>query len=477
MLRKLNISLVLFIFMLALSNVLFSQIEVNKISFKEIASLNKLTGNPGVSVNVFFRDAANRSKEFARKLKNTDFEGELNYWYVDSTLNEFSYEVFDCDLGSNPILIVTDFNWNINRLNRVFRDKNTNVELKILRTSVNDRHFYRLVKSSGMCTAKEEFDFYMPAIELTIKDLSEVYNSIERLGDQKYVNKLEYQKLQNSTDSLFRKMNEAINDSLRLFKKYFNATTVNDQSFRFFIGLQGFASANFSDYFERNVSVLLGGDYKFKKKQFSISAGPQQLHEYWAGSQIPYVESRLNSTSPYFDELLITGKNVSEDFDLKVNSVLIALDMKFSFGDSRFFGGVFGNYSKPFSTHLSYENTEGMFDYVGLSSAVEESLLDIPELGLFTNVSYVGYKSSLSGKLESFCQFGALMGYSFGEKSILDMNFCIGYVTSKKFDLEQTNSAISSSYGDYNSLLTVNNHQVTIPGFLNIGIGIRKYLN
>jgi len=476
-LAKLNVYSLLVVLLFFENIELLAQFEVKKITFKETSTLNNTVGFSGASVNVFFRDASNRHKEFARKFKSSNFEGELNYWYVDSTSNEFSYEVFDCDLGSHPILIVTDFNWNINRINVVFRDKNYNVELKMLKKIENGKYFYLLVKSSGMCTSKEEFDFYMPAIDLTIKDLSEVYNSLERLGDQKYVSKVEFKKLQNSTDSLLRKMNIAFNDSLRLFKKSLNATTDNDEGFRFFLGLQGFASPKFNNYYEKNVNLLLGLDYKFKNFQFCIIAGPQRICETWGGSYIPYVETRLNSTGQYYDALIISSKNVSEDYSLKVNSVLIGLDMKVSIGDSRFFGGVFGNYSKPFSTHLSYENNEGLFDYVGLSSTIEESLLDIPELGLFSNVSYVGYKSSISGNLKSFWQLGALMGYSFGEKSLLDMNFSIGYMTSKKFDLEETNSAISSSYGNYNSLLTVNNSQVIIPGYLNFGIGIRKYIN
>jgi hypothetical protein len=474
---KLNIyfSLVVLFF---LGNIkLLAQLQVEKIAFKETSSLNNTVGFSGACVNVFFRDAANRHKEFTRKFKSSNFEGELNYWYVDSTSNEFSYELFDCDLGSHPILIVTDFNWNINRINMVFRDKNYNVELKILKSSQNGRHFYILVKASGMCSFKEEFDFYMPAIELTIKDLTEVYNSTERLGDQKYVSKIEYYKLQNSTDSLLRKLNRDFNDSLNVYKKSLHSVSVKNEGLRFIMGLQGFASPKSNNYFVGNVNVLLGLDYKLKKIQFNISAGPQQLQESWGSSNIPYAVSKLNSTSQYFDELLITGKNISEEYTLKVNSVLVGLQVKFSCGNSRFFVGFTSNYSKPFSNILSYKNTSGLFDYVGFTSAVEESLLNMPDLGLLSNVSYVSYKSNISGSLKSFWQLGALMGYSFGEKSLLDLNFSIGYITSKKFELDITNSAISSSYGNYNSILTVNNSQITIPRYLNFGIGIIKYLN
>ena len=70
-----------------------------------------------------------------------------------------------------------------------------------------------------------------------------------------------------------------------------------------------------------------------------------------------------------------------------------------------------------------------------------------------------------------------MSGYSFGEKSPLDISLSVGLTTCKKFVLDKTNSAVSSSYGIYNSLLTVNNSQITIPGYLNFGIGVRKYLN
>jgi hypothetical protein len=456
---------------------LFAQFEVKKRAFKESSSLNNTVGFSGASINVFFRDAANRHREFARKFKSSNFEGELNYWYVDSTSNEFSYELFDCDLGSNPILIITDFNWNINRINMIFRDKNFNVELKILKTVQNGKYFYKLVKSSGMCTSKEEFDFYLPAIELTIRDLSEVYNSLERIADQKYVGKIEYEKFQNSTDSLLRNMNMDFNDKISELKKAQNSTNVTYKGFRSNLGLQGFASPALNSCFQKNLNLLMGINYKFKNFEFGIAAGAQGLNQTWGSAYIPYVESRLNSTDQHFDDLFILGKNVKEDYNLKVNSVLLGLDMKVSSEDSRLFGGVYVNYIKPFSSDLSYTNSGGLFDYVGLSNSIEEPLLNITELGLVSNISYLGHTSNLAGFLKSFWQLGGSIGYSVGEKSLLDIYFSIGYITSKKFDLETTNTVISSSYGNYNSLLTVNNSQVAIPGYLNFGFGIRKYLN
>jgi hypothetical protein len=272
-------------------------------------------------------------------------------------------------------------------------------------------------------------------------------------------------------------MNMDFNDKISELEKAQNSTNVSNAGFRFILGLQGFASPGLNGYFQKNLNLLIGVNYKFKNFEFGISAGPQSLNHTWGSGDIPYVESRLNSTGQHFDDLFISGRNVKEDYNLKVNSVLMGFDVKVSSEDSRLFSGIFVNCIKPFSSHLSYTNSGGLFDYVGLSNSIEEPLLNITELGLVSNVSYLGHSSNLSGGLKSFWQLAGLIGCSVGEKSLLDIYFSIGYITSKKFDLEKTNSIISSSYGDYNSLLTVNNSQVTIPGYLNFGVGIRKYLN
>jgi hypothetical protein len=157
--------------------------------------------------------------------------------------------------------------------------------------------------------------------------------------------------------------------------------------------------------------------------------------------------------------------------------MLLGFNLKCYLGKSNAFFGIYGNAVKPFIYNLSFTNSSGEFDYVGISNSIQEPLTNIPELGLVSGVSYVGYKSDITGKLKTFYDFGFMSGYSIGENSPLDINLSVGLITSKKFDLERSNSAVSSSYGNYNSLLTVNNSQIKIPGYLNFGIGIRKYLN
>ena len=132
---------------------------------------------------------------------------------------------------------------------------------------------------------------------------------------------------------------------------------------------------------------------------------------------------------------------------------------------------------KPIVYDLSFSNTSGEFDYVGISNSIQEPLTNIPELGLVSGVSYVGYKADMIGKFKMFCDFGLMSGYSFGEESPLEINLSLGFTTSKMFNLEQSNSAVSSSYGDYNSFATVNATQVSVPRLYNIGLSVRKYLN
>ena len=208
-----------------------------------------------------------------------------------------------------------------------------------------------------------------------------------------------------------------------------------------------------------------------------LNLGLQQSNDFWSNETIQPQVNNFPGSSMQLDELLVISSNVKENYNLSVTSGAFGLDLKCYLGKSKAYIGIYGNLVKPIVYDLNFTNTSGAFDYVGLSNSIQEPLTNIPELGLFSGVSYVGYKSDLTGKLKTFYDFGLMSGYSFGEKSPLDINLSVGFTTSKKFDLERSNSAISSSYGEYNSLSTVSTTQIAVPCFWNVGLGVRKYLN
>ena len=208
-----------------------------------------------------------------------------------------------------------------------------------------------------------------------------------------------------------------------------------------------------------------------------LNLGLQQSSDIWRNESIqPRVNNFPGSSIP-LDELLVKSSNVKENYNLSATSGVFGLDVKYYLGKSNAYIGIYVNLVKPIVYDLNFTNMSGEFDYVGISNSIQEPFTNIPELGLFSGVSYVGYKSDLTGKLKTFYDFGLMSGYSFGEKSSLDINLSVGFTTSKKFDLERSNSAISSSYGEYNSLSTVSTTQIAVPCFWNVGLGVRKYLN
>lgn len=211
--------------------------------------------------------------------------------------------------------------------------------------------------------------------------------------------------------------------------------------------------------------------------KFGLNLGLQQSNDFWSNENIPAQVINFPGSSLQLDKLLVASADVKENYNLSTTSGVFGMDFKYDFGKSKTYIGIYGNLVKPIVYDLNFTNTSGDFDYVGLSNSIQEPLTNIPELGLVSGVSYVGYKSDLTGTLKTFYDFGFMSGYSFGEKAPLDINLSVGFTTSKKFDLEHSNTAISSSYGVYNSLATVNTTQIAVPLFWNVGLSVRKYLN
>jgi hypothetical protein len=236
-----------------------------------------------------------------------------------------------------------------------------------------------------------------------------------------------------------------------------------------------------NDEFSKNLNrIVLGRNldvFNWKMADLSLNMGIQLSNDFWVKENVEGSTTHLSYSNQLIEELVVTNSQIRENYSLKTQSVILGLDFKRFIPNRRLYWGLHGNLSFPFLDRFDFENAGGNFDYVGLSSSIQEPLSNIQDLGLVSNVSYVGYKGELEGKVKPFGDMGLLLGWSRGEGATLDFNLSIGYITSKKFDLDKTSSVISSSYGDYNSLLTVNNSQVTIPGYLNFGFGIRKYLN
>lgn len=246
-----------------------------------------------------------------------------------------------------------------------------------------------------------------------------------------------------------------------------------------FMDLQGYKGVGNSSATTNTSRASLGISFKSEslKNKLSFSFGVQQSNDFWNKENFQNQVTSVLKPNQQLDELFVSSSNVIENYNLSATSAVIGFDLKHYLGKSKAYIGIYGNLVKPIVYDLNFTNTSGDFDYVGISNAIQEPLTNIPELGLISGVSYVGFKSDLAGKLKVNGDFGFMSGYSFGEKSPLDINLSVGLTTSKKFVLERSNTSISSSYGDYNSLATVNTTQIAVPRFWNVGLSVRKYLN
>ena len=244
------------------------------------------------------------------------------------------------------------------------------------------------------------------------------------------------------------------------------------------INLKANIGKNARDQFSQNFQTSFGFEFiKGNSWNIFINIGLQQSSDFWSKDDFPTQSLSVLNPNQHLDELIVSSSNVRENYNSTSTSAIIGVDFKSYLGKSKAYVGIYGNLVKPVIYNLSFSNTSGEFDYVGVLNPIQDPITNIPDLGLVSGVSYVGYKSDITGKLKVFYDFGAMLGYSIGEKAPLDISFAMGLTTSKKFDLNQTNSAISSSFGEYNSIATVNNTQIFVPRFWNVGFSVRKYLN
>jgi hypothetical protein len=323
----------------------------------------------------------------------------------------------------------------------------------------------------------------------TLGGFVSIYKSNEYIMKLKSSNDREFKIQKDYTDRLVGNLNiDSLRNQLNGFQKDISdlknqsdanvKMKTNDLHYYFWFS----SIFSFSNSFSSNnlTRVVLGRSldfFKCKSVNLSLNIGVQQSNDFWSKGDFQNQVVSVLNPNQQLDELLVSSSNVKENYNLSATSAIIGFDFKHYLGKSKAYFGLYFNVAKPIIYNLSFANTSGDFDYVGISNAIQEPLTNIPELGLVSGVSYVGNKSDLAGKLNTFYDCGAMFGYSIGEKSPVDINFSVGLTSSKKFDLKQSNSTISSTYGEYNSIATVNSTQISVPRFWNLGFSVRKYLN
>jgi hypothetical protein len=463
--RAIRFSACVLVLFVSLTIQSFGQTQVKKIFFKTESSENNSVALSGVDINIYFRSGGDRYSEFKKKLKYLNFEGEVNFWCADSSLNKFSYVFQGINLGTHPVTLITDFEWNIDRVNNLFKEKKINIKLRQMTSLIPKRNVYEMIAIGSNCKASEEFDFFIQAVELTIRDLSEVYNGVERFGDLKYTGIDEFRNYKIHTDSLIKTLRSDFNDSLLNLK--------SNSILRRFSENRSNVELNYSsNSFIPDVSYrLISGKINFsssKNSNFYFSLGYSNIHKQWSPSVGEYSNLiKVVDAENYFD-IAITGRDIQDRNDLNVHSFTLGFkcDGKLTFGLDFFI---------PVASELTSENISGVFNYMGINSDILEPLLDIPELGLQSNVSYKGQVQGYSNVMKPSVTFNLGMPIKMGER--IKLKPSLNYILNRQFKNIQFNDELTQGIGSYSGLIQYSDYSNRPGSSFLFGIGLILVVN
>lgn len=443
----------------------FGQTQVKRLFFKTDSGDNNSIELSGVDMNIYFRSGGDRFTEFKKKLKYVDFDGQVNFWCADSTLDKFSYVYQGINLGTHPVTVLTDFEWNIVRVNNLLKEKKINVQLKEMSSLIPKRNVYEMVAVGSNCKASEEFDFYINAVELTIRDLSEVYNDIERLGDLKYTGSAEFESYKAHTDSLIMSLKNDFNDSLLNLKNntMFNRSAENESHIEVLCSLYSLIP----DLNNRLISGKINFSISENSKLY-FSLGYSNIHRQWSSSVSGYSKLVKAGNTENDVDISISGRDIKDQIDLNVHSFTLGFkcEGKLTFGVDFFI---------PIASELTSENISGVFDYVGINSNILEPLLDIPELGLKSNVSYKGQVQRYSNVMKPSVMFNLGIPIKMGERMKLKPS--LNYIISREFKNIQSYDELTPQMGSYNGLIQYSDYSNKPCRSLLFGLGLILAIN
>jgi hypothetical protein len=129
----------------------------------------------------------------------------------------------------------------------------------------------------------------------------------------------------------------------------------------------------------------------------------------------------------------------------------------------------------PVASELTSENISGVFNYVGMKSDILEPLLDIPELGLQSNVSYKGQVQRYINVMKPSVMFNLGIPIKMGERMKLKPS--LNYIISRKFKNIQSNDELTPQMGSYNGLIQYSDYANKPCRSLLFGLGLILDIN
>jgi hypothetical protein len=444
----------------------FSSIgQVQKVFFSESSLNDSIVLNGDVSINVFFSSDSDLYAKFKRNIAKHFFDGDVNFFTKGDEIDQ-SFEVLSRDLRSSHILLNSDFEWDYNKFNELLNSKSINYKFEKLEKTSNygESFTYELRKSKEFCQDRGDYEEFFPIIDLLLTDRGYSLSSVERISyinSKKQKNDIEY--LKKSNQDLFKYAKD-LDVKMRNLESLLVASDSMSKSHIDFFLYSNSLIPDFNNRFISGKINFLGS----KEGRFYFSIGYLNIHKQWSSSVSGYSNliKTVNAENDF--DISITGKDIQDRIDLNVHSFTLGLkcEGKLSFGLDFFI---------PVASELTSENVSGVFDYVGISSDVFEPLLDIPELGLRSNVSYKGQIQRYNNVMKPSVMFNLGMPIKMGER--MKLKFSLNYIISRQFKNIQTYDELTHQMGSYNGLIQYSNYSNKPKSSFLFGLGLILDIN
>jgi hypothetical protein len=438
--------------------------QVQKVFFSESSVNDTVALHGSVSVNVFFSSEADLFVKFKRNVTKHNFDGDVNFFMKSDDIDQ-SFEVLSRDLRSSHILLSCDYEWDFNKFNEFLNSKNINYKFEKLEKLNDDREtfFYELRKSKEFCQDKIDYEEFFPIVDLLLTDRSFSLSSIERMS---YLNSKE----QKRDIKFLLKSNDEI-------QKYYKDLDLKIRKLEHLVSLNNLKNksdievlCSYSLIPDLNNRLILS-KINFsgsEKSSFYFSLGYSNIHRQWSSSVIGYSKLvKAVNTENNFD-VSITGRDINDRIDLNVHSFTLGLKH-----EGKLTLGV--DFLIPVASELTSKNISGVFDYVGINSNILEPLLDIPELGLQSNVSYKGQVKRYSNVMKSSVMFNLGIPIKIGQRMKLKPSF--NYIISRQLKNIQFDDELTQRVGNYNGLIEFIDYSNKPNSSLLLGLGLILAIN
>jgi hypothetical protein len=204
--------------------------------------------------------------------------------------------------------------------------------------------------------------------------------------------------------------------------------------------------------------------WNIKKSPMSLAFGYGQADREWKSGTSAYYKQSLSNNGNIPMDIVTQGTNVMDEYSLKFNAALLG----FVYDINRLKIGF--DFWVPIKSSLTSENISGMFDYYGISNQVLEPIVDIPGLGLASNVSYTGENFVFQNVVKTR---GAVhLGY---EMDVLkNMSILPSLYFMSKSTLKNISNAenLTNGYGQYSGLVQYNESERKLSSVLYLNLSV-----